>query len=56
MGTVVTELSPRGVVMMEDGNWTAVADDDRVIGEGEKVIVVQIDSLILTVIPFDEEE
>ena len=56
VGTVITELAPRGVVRMEDGNWTAVADDDRVIGEGEKVIVVQMDSLILTVIPFDEEE
>ena len=56
VGTVVTELAPRGVVRMEDGNWTAVADDDRVIGEGEKVIVVQMDMLILTVIPFDEEE
>ena len=54
VGTVVTELSPRGIVRMEDGNWTAVSDDDRVIGEGEKVIVVGVNDLILTVIPFSE--
>ena len=54
LGTVVTELSPRGVIRMEDGNWTAVSDDDQVIGEGEKVIVVGVDDLVLTVIPFDE--
>ena len=54
VGTVVTELSPRGIVRMEDGNWTAVSDDDRVIGVGEKVIVVGVNDLILTVIPFSE--
>ena len=54
VGTVINELGPRGVVRMEDGNWTAVADDDRLIPEGEKVIVVGMDDLVLTVIPFDE--
>ena len=54
LGTVVTELSPRGVVRMEDGNWTAVTDDEQVIAEGEKVIVIGVDDLVLTVIPFNE--
>ena len=56
VGVVVTELSPRGVVRMDDGNWTAVTDDDSVIGEGEKVIVAEMDDLVLTVIPFDDLE
>lgn len=56
IGTVVTALAPRGVVRMEDGNWTAVSDDDQVINEGSKVIVVGVDDLVLTVIPFDETE
>ena len=56
IGIVVTELAPRGIVRLEEGNWTAVADDDHSIGEGEKVIVVGADDLILTVIPFDELE
>lgn len=55
-GVVVTELAPRGVIRMEEGNWTAVTDDDRVIPEGERVIVVAMDDLVLTVIPFDEME
>ncbi len=54
VGTVVTELAPRGIVRMEEGNWTAVSDDDTVIAEGEKVIVVAMDDLVLTVIPFDD--
>ena len=56
IGTVVTEIAPRGIVRLEEGNWTAVADDDHDIGEGEKVIVVATDDLILTVIPLDEPE
>ena len=56
IGTVVNELAPRGIVRLEEGNWTAVADDDHMIGEGQKVIVVASDDLILTVIPFDELE
>ena len=54
VGTVVTQLAPRGIVRMEDGNWTAVSDDNQVIAEGERVIVVGVDDLVLTVIPFDE--
>ena len=53
VGTVTTELSPRGVVRMEDGNWTAVSEDRQVIVEGKQVIVVGMDDLVLTVIPFD---
>ena len=55
-GVVITELAPRGVIRMEEGNWTAVTDDDRVIPEGERVIVVEMDDLVLTVIPFDDIE
>lgn len=54
VGTVITQLEPRGVVRMEDGNWTAESDNSEVIGEGERVIVVGMDDLVLTVIPFDE--
>ncbi len=56
LGVVVTDLAPRGVVRMEDGNWTAISDNDQVISEGERVIVVGVNDLILTVIPFDETD
>ncbi len=54
VGTVVTELAPRGVIRLEDGNWTAVTDDDTVIPAGERVVVIEADDLILTVIPLTE--
>ncbi len=54
IGTVTTELSPRGVVQMEDGSWTAVADDGSSIGRGARVIVVEVNDLVLSVIPLDE--
>jgi membrane protein implicated in regulation of membrane protease activity len=54
VGTVITELAPRGVVRLEDGNWTAESDNDTVIPTGGKIIVIGINDLILTVIPFDE--
>ena len=54
VGTVITELAPRGVVRLEDGNWTAESDNDTVIPVGGKIIVIGINDLILTVIPFDE--
>ena len=56
IGTVVTQLEPRGVVRMDDGNWTAVSDDNGLIQEGERVIVVDMDDLVLTVIRLDEVE
>jgi membrane protein implicated in regulation of membrane protease activity len=54
VGTVITELAPRGVVRLGDGNWTAESDNDTVIPVGGKIIVIGINDLILTVIPFDE--
>ncbi len=54
IGTVVTELAPRGIVQLDDGNWTAVTDDDTVIPVGESVVVIKADDLILTVIPLTE--
>ena len=54
VGTVITELAPRGVIRLDDGNWTAESDDGTVIAEGDRVIVVGFDGLILTVIPADE--
>lgn len=56
VGTVIMELAPRGVVRLEDGNWTAVTDDDTVIPAGDRVVVIEADDLVLTVIPLRETE
>ena len=56
VGTAITELAPRGVVRLEDGNWTAVTDDDTVIAAGARVVVIEADDLTLTVIPLQEPD
>ncbi len=56
VGTALTELAPRGVVRLEDGNWTAVTDDDTVIAAGARVVVIEADDLTLTVIPLQEPD
>ncbi len=50
IGTVRRELEPgkTGIVLVQGELWQAVAPDGRV-GVGEKVVVQQIDGLLLTV-------
>ncbi|MFC1935566.1 nodulation protein NfeD, partial [Chloroflexota bacterium] len=54
MAEVATELTPRGTVRVENQLWTAVAEGSDHIGAGEKVEVVRVDGLILTVARPDE--
>ena len=49
VGTVSSDLAPRGLVRLGSGTWTAVSEDGNVISEGESVRVIQVDGLILTV-------
>jgi membrane-bound serine protease (ClpP class) len=55
MGTVTSELSPRGLVRVESETWTADSEDGSVIGVGESVKVSMMDGLILTVSRQDDE-
>ena len=49
LGTVSSDLAPRGLVRLGTGTWTAVSEDGNVISQGESVMVTQVDGLILTV-------
>lgn len=49
IGTVASELAPRGVVRVGSESWTAVSEDGTVIPVGETVRIVGVDGLILTV-------
>ncbi|MCI0880181.1 MAG: nodulation protein NfeD [Chloroflexi bacterium] len=49
VGTVSSDLAPRGLVRFGSGTWTAVSEDGNVISEGESVRVIQVEGLILTV-------
>ena len=55
MGTVTSELSPRGLVRVESETWTADSEDGSVIGVGESVKVSMMDGLILKVSRQDDE-
>ena len=49
VGVVTSDLAPTGTVQLGSELWTAVADDDKVIKSGEKVKVVALEGLTLTV-------
>ena len=49
LAEVVTDLAPRGTVRLENQLWTAVAEGSDHIAAGEKVEVVKVDGIILTV-------
>jgi len=49
LGTVASDLAPRGLVRLSTGTWTAVSEDGNLIPQGESVRVTQVDGLILTV-------
>ena len=49
LGTVSSDLAPRGLIRLSIGTWTAVSEDGNVISQGESVMVTQVDGLILTV-------
>ena len=49
LGTVSSDLAPRGLIRLNTGTWTAVSEDGNVISKGESVMVTQVDGLILTV-------
>ena len=49
VGVVTTDLAPRGTVRVADEAWTAVTEDDIVIKIGEKVKVLKVEGVILTV-------
>ncbi len=56
MAEVATDLAPRGTVRLENQLWTAVAQGSDQIGSGEKVEVVKVNGIILTVIRLEQSD
>ena len=54
IGEATSDLAPRGTVHLENEVWTALAEGDIVIKTGEKVRVVKVEGLILTVVRPEE--
>ena len=54
LAEVATDLAPRGTVRLENQPWTAVVEGGDHVGAGEKVKVVHVDGIILTVARLEE--
>ena len=55
IGTATTELNPRGSVLIAGEQWTAVSDSDAYVASGERVIILEVDGLVLKVFKADED-
>ena len=55
IGTATTALTPRGSVLVAGEQWTAVADSDVHVSIGERVIILEVDGLVLKVFKADED-
>ncbi len=49
VGTVTADLDPRGSVRIEERLWTAVSHGGTFIKSGERIVVVEVEGVILTV-------
>ena len=49
VGMVTSDLSPVGTVQLPSGLWSAVAENDEVISAGERVRVVSMQGLVVSV-------
>ena len=55
VGTATTALNPRGSVLIAGEQWTAVSDSDAHVASGERVIILEVDGLVLKVFKADED-
>ncbi len=55
VGTATTALNPRGSVLIAGEQWTAVADSGVPVSTGERVIILDVEGLVLKVFKADED-
>ena len=55
VGTATTALNPRGSVLIAGEQWTAVSDSDIHVASGERVIILEVDGLVLKVFKAEED-
>ena len=55
VGIATADLAPRGTVQVRDEAWTAETEDGILIKTGERVRVIEVKGLILTVARADEQ-
>ena len=55
VGTATTALNPRGSVLIAGEQWSAVSDSGAHVASGERVIILEVDGLVLKVFKADED-
>lgn len=55
VGTTTTALNPRGSVLIAGEQWSAVTDSGASVACGERVIILEVDGLVLKVFKADED-
>ena len=55
IGTVKTDISPVGKVLVRGEVWSAVSTNKQNIPQGTKIRVVSLDGMELGVVPVEEE-
>ena len=55
VGTATTELNPRGSVLIAGEQWTAVTDTGSPVSSGERVIILEVEGLVLRVFRADDD-
>ena len=55
VGTTTTALNPRGSVFIAGEQWTAVSDSGASLPTGIRVVILEVDGLVLKVFKADED-
>lgn len=55
VGTATTSLEPYGSVLIAGEQWSAVTDSGVSVASGERVIILEVDGLVLKVFKADED-
>ena len=55
IGTTTTALTPRGSVLIAGEQWSAVSDSGVPLSIGERVVILEVDGLVLKVFKADED-
>ena len=55
IGTATTALNPRGSVLIAGEQWTALADSGKPVAVGERVIILEVEGLVLKVFKADDD-
>ena len=55
VGTATTTLDPRGSVLIAGEQWTAVSESGATVPSGERVIILEVEGLVLKVFRADDD-